>query len=187
MDAAGHVTGVISKKISDTHNTISSVDLNIASGKLGITVTNADGDSASDNQELKIVYGENDSTTATLSNDGKWDLDVYTTSETDAKIATAVGANGAVQIVGTISTESDLTGETDIKQGDTYILAADSTVTIFGKSATSGDMFIAKADKASGSTADDWYYVPAGNDVVKTSGIDEGFELKEGASEAILG
>ena len=48
-------------------------------------------------------------------------------------------------------------------------------------------MFIAKADKASGSTADDWYYVPAGNDVVKTGGITNGFQLQEGVTNTVLG
>ena len=187
MDAAGHVTGVISKKISDTHNTIKSAELGITNGKLTLAVANNDGDSAADAQELKIVYGENDSATAALADDGSWNLDVYTTSETNAKIAAAVGANGAVQVVGTIATQADLTGKTGIKTGDTYIVTSTDHAIIFDNTTSSGDMFIAKADKASGSTADDWYYVPAGNDVVKTGGITDGFQLQEGVTDTILG
>lgn len=187
MDAAGHVTGVISKKISDTHNDINSVDISITNGKLGVSVSTIDGTTKSDNQELKITYGEKDDASATLPDNGEWNLDVYTIAETDAKIAAAVGANGAVQIVGTISAQSDLTGKTNIKTGDTYIVTSTDHAVIFGNTTSSGDMFIAKADKASGSTSADWYYVPAGNDVVKTAGITNGFQLQEGVTNTVLG
>ena len=195
IDAAGHVTGVTSAGVKDTHNDVSGVDfaVNTTNSTMGISVTTTDGTTKSDAEIVKVKYGSND-TKATLTSwtEGSdtvygFDLNVYTTTETDNKIAAAVGANGAVQIMGTISAESGLTGKTNIKQGDTYILSSTSTVTIFGKSATSGDMFIAKADKASGSTASDWYYVPAGNDVVKSASTTTGFQLKEGASNAILG
>lgn len=198
-DAAGHVTGVTSAGIKDTHNALSSVDLSVdSSNKLNLSVVTTD-QTKSDSLALNINYGKNSSgvsyqTQANLAQNGskdagKWDLDVYTTAEVDAKISAAVGANGAVQIVGTINASAtpatNLPTE-GIKAGDTYIVTGKGTYN--GQTATSGDMFIASADHASGTVASSfWYYIPAGNEAVKFVNATNGFKLQEGNSSATMG
>ena len=51
----------------------------------------------------------------------------------------------------------------DVAAGDTYIVTTDK-LNVAGNVCEIGDLFVAKADMASGSTNDNWYYVPSGND-----------------------
>lgn len=198
-DAAGHVTGITSVGIKDTHNALSSVDLTVdSSNKLNLSVATTD-QTKSDSIALDIKYGKNTSgtqyhTTANVTqngnaNAGKWNLDVYTTSEVDAKISAAVGANGAVQIVGTVDATASPAKNlptSNIKTGDTYIVTGKGTYN--GQAATSGDMFIASADHATGTVASTfWYYIPAGNEAVKLTGATNGFKLQEGNSSTVMG
>lgn len=194
-DAAGHITGVTSAGISDTHNALSSVDLSVSTDKqLSLSVATTDG-TKSDTIALDVKYGKKTDgtsyhTTANLiqngnANAGKWDLDVYTTAEVDAKISSAVGANGAVQVVGTVDKTHPLP-TTNIKTGDTYIVTEKHTYN--GQAATSGDMFIASGNHTSGTVASGfWYYIPAGNEAVQLASRTNGFELKEGNSSAVVG
>lgn len=194
-DAAGHITGVTSAGISDTHNALSSVDLSVSTDKkLSLSVATTDG-TKSDTIALDVKYGKNAAgtsyhTTANLiqngnANAGKWDLDVYTTAEVDAKISSAVGANGAVQVVGTVDKTHPLPS-TNIKTGDTYIVAEKHTYN--GQAATSGDMFIASGNHTTGTVASGfWYYIPAGNEAVQLASRTNGFELKEGNSSTVVG
>lgn len=188
-DAAGHITGIVSKGIADTHNALTSVDLTVASEKLNLSVATTDGSKA-DAIALDIYYGEDSDTIAQLAqngstNAGKWNLDVYTTDEVDAKISAAVGANGAVQVVGTVNSGNALP-TSNIKTGDTYIVTEKGTYN--GQAATSGDMFIASADHTSGTVASDfWYYIPAGNEAVQLTSRTNGFNLQEGNSATVVG
>jgi hypothetical protein len=199
LDSKNHVIGVDSVGIQDTHNTISSVALTAKDGVLSTGVTMNDGDSQSDTIALTINYGEKDaqnkySSAATLQSDGnaeagKWDLDVYTTAQVDAKIANAVGANGAVQIVGTVDATHNLPEGTTVKAGDTYIVVA-ANANGFGpdkQMATAGDMFIASKDDAT-SEGFEWYYIPAGNEVIRmAASSDNGFQFIEGNSNVTIG
>lgn len=199
LDSKNHVVGIESAGIQDTHNTIKSVDLTASNGNLSTNVTMNDGDAQSDTIKLTINYGEKDaqnkhSAAATLQSDGtaeagKWDLDVYTAAQVDAKIANAVGANGAVQIVGTVDATNDLPATTAVKAGDTYIVVA-ANENGFGpdeQMATSGDMFIASQDDAT-SEGFEWYYIPAGNEVIRMAASnDNGFQFIEGNSNVTIG
>lgn len=189
-DAAGHITGVTSAGIKDTHNALSNVDLTVADDNtLALSVKTTD-QTKSDAIALNIMYGEKGTTTAKLTQDGnkeagKWTLGVYTIEEVNAKISSAVGANGAVQVVGTVSDTVALP-TSGIKTGDTYIVTAKGVYN--GQAATSGDMFIASTDHASGAIASDfWYYIPAGNEAVQLASATNGFSLKEGNSDAVVG
>ena len=202
-DGKGHITGVVSAKISDTHNTIKSVALTANNGVLGTSVEMNDGDSQSDTIALTVKYGKDAEgtrygTSAPLTaagtgdsaaESGKWELDVYTTAQVDAKIANAVGANGAVQIVGTVDATHDLPSGTSVKAGDTYIVTASKT-SGFGptkQKATAGDMFIASQDNT-GSTGFTWYYIPAGNEVITMADSgNNGFKFVEGNSDVTVG
>lgn len=202
-DGKGHVTGVVSAKIADTHNTIKSVALTANNGVLGTSVEMNDGDSQSDTIALTVKYGKDAEgnkygtsaplaaagTGASATESGKWELDVYTTAQVDAKIANAVGANGAVQIVGTVDATHDLPTGTSVKAGDTYIVTASKT-SGFGptkQKATAGDMFIASQDNT-GSTGFTWYYIPAGNEVITMADSgNNGFKLVEGNSDVTVG
>ena len=60
---------------------------------------------------------------------------------------------------------------TDVAAGDTYIVT-ENGITVAGNVCEVGDLFVAKADMATGSTDANWYYVPSGNDrhiIIETS------------------
>ena len=110
-------------------------------------------------------YGKNSEGATTKEVHGKqgsFTLDTYTTGEVDAKIITAIQATGAMVLKGELTSTKSLP-TTNIAAGDTYIVTADE-LNVAGNVCEVGDLFVAKADMASGSTDANWYYVPSGND-----------------------
>lgn len=165
IDAAGHVTGITATKIADTHAELSTAALAAQATGWQLSVTNSDNSTAVGTFDPLIKYGKNDKGATTKEvhgQNGSFTLDTYTTEEVDAKITTAIQATGAMVLKGELTSTKSLP-TTNIAAGDTYIVTADK-LNVAGNVCEIGDLFVAKADMASGSTNDNWYYVPSGND-----------------------
>lgn len=182
IDGAGHVTGIKAVKIADTHNKLTSTgtftakqdeDGNNTNG-WRLTLTDTDGNLNYTDIDPTIKYGkgsDNNTTKTAHGLGGSFTLDTYTTGEVDAKITTAIQATGAMVLKGDVSTNNGLP-TTNVAAGDTYIVTKNG-ITVAGNVCEVGDLFVAKADMASGSTDSNWYYVPSGNDkhiLIETSG-----------------
>ena len=165
IDAAGHVTGITAIKIADTHAGLSKAELAAQASGWKLNVVNTDGSAATGTFDPTIKYGKNSegNTTQTVHGvNGAFTLDTYTTGEVDAKITTAIQATGAMVLKGELTSTKSLP-TTDVAAGDTYIVTTDK-LTVAGNVCEIGDLFVAKADMASGSDDNNWYYVPSGND-----------------------
>lgn len=165
IDAAGHVTGITATKIADTHAELRTAQLKALASGWQLNVTNSDNSAATGTFDPTINYGKNSegNTTQTVHGvNGAFTLDTYTTGEVDAKITTAIQATGAMVLKGELTSTKSLP-TTDVAAGDTYIVTADK-LTVAGNVCEVGDLFVAKADKATGSDDNNWYYVPSGND-----------------------
>lgn len=165
IDAAGHVTGITATKIADTHAELRTAQLAAQATGWKLNVTNSDNSAATGTFDPTIKYGKNSkgATTQEVHGlNGAFTLDTYTTGEVDAKITTAIQATGAMVLKGELTSTKSLP-TTDVAAGDTYIVTADK-LTVAGNVCEIGDLFVAKADMATGSTNDNWYYVPSGND-----------------------
>lgn len=165
IDAAGHVTGITATKIADTHAGLETAELAAQATGWKLNVVNTDKSAATGTFDPTIKYGKNSegNTTQTVHGaNGAFTLDTYTTGEVDAKITTAIQATGAMVLKGELTSTKSLPTK-DIAAGDTYIVTADK-LTVAGNKCEVGDLFVAKADMASGSTDANWYYVPSGND-----------------------
>ena len=165
IDAAGHVTGITATKIADTHAELTTAALAAQAEGWQLSVTNSDNSTAVGTFDPTIKYGKNKdgATTQTVHGaNGSFTLDTYTTGEVDAKITTAIQATGAMVLKGELTSTKSLP-TTNVSAGDTYIVTTDK-LNVAGNVCEIGDLFVAKADMASGSTNDNWYYVPSGND-----------------------
>lgn len=165
IDAAGHVTGITATKIADTHAELRTAQLKALASGWQLNVTNSDNSAATGTFDPTINYGKNSegNTTQTVHGvNGAFTLDTYTTGEVDAKITTAIQATGAMVLKGELTSTKSLP-TTDVAAGDTYIVTTDK-LTVAGKVCEVGDLFVAKADMATGSDDNNWYYVPSGND-----------------------
>ena len=165
IDAAGHVTGVTAIKIADTHAGLETAELKAQASGWQLNVVNTDKSAATGTFDPTINYGKNKdgNTTQTVHGlNGAFTLDTYTTGEVDAKITTAIQATGAMVLKGELTSAKSLP-TTNVAAGDTYIVTTDK-LKVAGNVCEIGDLFVAKADMASGSTNDNWYYVPSGND-----------------------
>ena len=165
IDAAGHVTGITAVKIADTHAGLETAELAAQASGWQLNVVNTDKSAATGTFDPTIKYGKNKdgNTTQTVhGQNGSFTLDTYTTGEIDAKITTAIQATGAMVLKGDVSSTNPLP-TTNVSAGDTYIVTTDK-LKVAGNVCEIGDLFVAKADMASGSTNDNWYYVPSGND-----------------------
>lgn len=165
IDAAGHVTGITATKIADTHAELRTAQLKALASGWQLNVTNSDNSAATGTFDPTINYGKNSegNTTQTVHGvNGAFTLDTYTTGEVDAKITTAIQATGAMVLKGELTSTKSLP-TTDVAAGDTYIVTADK-LTVAGNVCEVGDLFVAKADMATGSDDNNWYYVPSGND-----------------------
>ena len=165
IDAAGHVTGITATKIADTHAELRTAQLAAQETGWKLNVTNSDNSAATGTFDPTIKYGKNSKGATTQEihgQNGSFILDTYTTGEVDAKITTAIQATGAMVLKGELTSTKSLP-TTNIAAGDTYIVTTDK-LTVAGKVCEIGDLFVAKADMASGSDDNNWYYVPSGND-----------------------
>ena len=165
IDAAGHVTGITATKIADTHAELKTAALSAQATGWQLSVTNSDNSAATGTFDPLIKYGKNKdgNTTQTVHGlNGAFTLDTYTTGEVDAKITTAIQATGAMVLKGELTSTQGLP-TTNVAAGDTYIVTTDK-LTVAGNVCEIGDLFVAKADMASGSDDNNWYYVPSGND-----------------------
>ena len=172
IDAAGHVTGVKAVKIADTHNKLKGTGTAAANTSEGnningwkFTLEDIDGNLNYTTFDPTIKYGKNTegATTQTVHGlGGSFTLDTYTTGEVDAKITTAIQATGAMVLKGELNS-TEFLPTTDVAAGDTYIVT-ENGITVAGNVCEVGDLFVAKADMATGSTDANWYYVPSGND-----------------------
>ena len=165
IDAAGHVTGITATKIADTHAELKTAALSAQATGWQLSVTNSDNSAATGTFDPLIKYGKNKdgNTTQTVHGlNGAFTLDTYTTGEVDAKITTAIQATGAMVLKGELTSTQGLP-TTNVTAGDTYIVTTDK-LTVAGNVCEIGDLFVAKADMASGSDDNNWYYVPSGND-----------------------
>ena len=177
IDAAGHVTGVKAKKIADTHNKLTDTGSAYPTPENGngwrFELKDIDKNTNFTTFDPTIKYGKNaeGATTQTVHGvGGSFTLDTYTTGEVDAKITTAIQATGAMVLKGNLSS-TDLLPTTNVAAGDTYIVT-ENGITVAGNVCEVGDLFVAKADMATGSTDANWYYVPSGNDkhiIIETS------------------
>ena len=172
IDAAGHVTGIKSVKIADTHNKLKDTGTAAANTSEGkningwkFTLEDIDGHLNYTTFDPTIKYGK-DSEGATTKEvhglGGSFTLDTYTTGEVDAKITTAIQATGAMVLKGELNS-TEFLPTTDVAAGDTYIVT-ENGITVAGNVCEVGDLFVAKADIAKDSTDANWYYVPSGND-----------------------
>ena len=165
IDAAGHVTGITATKIADTHAELRTAQLAAQATGWKLNVTNSDNSAATGTFDPTIKYGKNSegATTQEVHGlNGAFTLDTYTTGEVDAKITTAIQATGAMVLKGELTSTKSLP-TTDVAAGDTYIVTTDK-LTVAGNVCEIGDLFVAKADMATGSDNNNWYYVPSGND-----------------------
>ena len=165
IDAAGHVTGITATKIADTHAELRTAQLAAQETGWKLNVTNSDNSAATGTFDPTIKYGKNSKGATTQEihgQNGSFTLDTYTTGEVDAKITTAIQATGAMVLKGELTSTKSLP-TTNVAAGDTYIVTTDK-LKVAGNVCEIGDLFVAKADMASGSTDDNWYYVPSGND-----------------------
>ena len=181
-DAAGHVTGVTSVGISDTHANIDEVV--IANGDTSgfkLTVKDTDGVSKTATYDPAIKLGTND--TAYKLENGVITLPVYNKTETDKLIGDAIANTSSMVLVGEVNSDKALP-TTGFNGGDTYLVTEGGTYQ--GQVAEAGDLFVAKYDSTSENhtgTIADWYYVSSGNDVTKLVGFTndgQGFYLTEG-------
>lgn len=130
-----------------------------------MNVVNTDNSAATGTFDPTIKYGKNSKGATTQEVHGlkgAFTLDTYTTGEVDAKITTAIQATGAMVLKGELTSTKKLPTD-NVAAGDTYIVTTDK-LTVAGNVCEIGDLFVAKADMATGSTNDNWYYVPSGND-----------------------
>ena len=172
IDSAGHVTGVKAVKIADTHNKLTGTGTAAANTSEGnningwkFTLEDIDGNLNYTTFDPTIKYGKNTegATTKTVHGlGGSFTLDTYTTEEVDAKITTAIQATGAMVLKNELNSTQSLP-TTGVAAGDTYIVT-ENGITVAGNVCEVGDLFVAKADMASGSDDNNWYYVPSGND-----------------------
>ena len=165
IDAAGHVTGITATKIADTHAELTTAQLAAQESGWKLNVVNSDNSAATGTFDPTIKYGKNAEGATTKEvhgQNGSFTLDTYTTGEVDAKITTAIQATGAMVLKGELTSTKSLP-TANVAAGDTYIVTTDK-LTVAGNVCEVGDLFVAKADMASGSTNDNWYYVPSGND-----------------------
>lgn len=165
IDAAGHVTGITAVKIADTHAGLETAELAAQATGWQLNVVNTDKSAATGTFDPTIKYGKNSEGATTKEvhgQNGSFTLDTYTTGEVDAKITTAIQATGAMVLKGELTSTKSLP-TTNVAAGDTYIVTADK-LTVAGNKCEIGDLFVAKADKATGSDNNNWYYVPSGND-----------------------
>ena len=172
IDAAGHVTGIKAVKVADTHNKLTGTGTATANTSEGqningwkFTLEDTDGNVNFTTFDPTIKYGKNSSGATTKEVHGlggSFTLDTYTTGEVDAKITTAIQATGAMVLKGELTSTKKLP-TTNVAAGDTYIVT-ENGITVAGNVCEVGDLFVAKEDKASGSTDANWFYVPSGND-----------------------
>ena len=173
IDAAGHVTGIKAVKIADTHNKLkdtgtASANVNTEGANINgwkFTLEDTDGHLNYTTFDPTIKYGKDSegATTQTVHGlGGSFTLDTYTTGEVDAKITTAIQATGAMVLKDEVNSTKHLP-TTGVAAGDTYIVT-ENGITVAGNVCEVGDLFVAKADMATGSTDANWYYVPSGND-----------------------
>lgn len=165
IDAAGHVTGITATKIADTHNKLTGTGTASPALEHGngwkFELTDDDGNLNVTAFDPTIKYGK-DSQQTVHGVDGSFTLDTYTTGEVDAKITTAIQATGAMVLKGELNSTQSLP-TTNVAAGDTYIVT-ENGITVAGNVCEVGDLLVAKADMATGSTDANWYYVPSGND-----------------------
>ena len=173
IDAAGHVTGIKAVKVADTHNKLkgtgtASANVNTEGANINgwkFTLEDTDGHLNYTTFDPTIKYGKDSegATTQTVHGlGGSFTLDTYTTGEVDAKITTAIQATGAMVLKGELNANDSLP-TTNVAAGDTYIVTKNG-ITVAGNVCEVGDLLVAKADMATGSTNANWYYVPSGND-----------------------
>ena len=173
IDAAGHVTGIKTVKIADTHNKLTGTGSAYATPEHGngwrFELKDIDNNTNFTTFDPTIKYGEKGDQTV-HGVDGSFTLDTYTTGEVDAKITTAIQATGAMVLKDEVNSTKPLP-TTGVAAGDTYIVT-ENGITVAGNVCEVGDLFVAKADMATGSTDANWYYVPSGNDrhiIIETS------------------
>lgn len=173
IDGAGHVTGIKAVKIADTHNKLTGTgtftakkdDSGNNTNGWRLTLTDTDGNENFTDLDPTINYGKgsNNKPSKTAHGlGGSFTLDTYTTGEVDAKITTAIQATGAMVLKDELTSTKKLP-TTNVAAGDTYIVT-ENGITVAGNVCEVGDLFVAKEDKASGSTDANWFYVPSGND-----------------------
>ena len=183
-DKNGHVTGIVSGAATDTHANISEVTA--TANKAGFDITVKDTDNVSKTATLNPVIKVGSAESSVHFVDGVADLDVYTITETDNKIADALKAANAMVIRGEVNTTKPLP-TTNVQAGDTYIVTADGVAFGEGQKLEVGDLLVAKADKATGVGTSDWYYVPAGNDIAYFSPSANAIELKTKSDDVTSG
>lgn len=159
--------------ITISGNVVTATEIGFSNtGVLGVTVKDTNSSSGhSDVVTPIITYGSTDTQAKFIS--GTADLNVYTISETDAAIQSAMRAANAMTFKGAIAAQSDIP-TTDVSIGDTYKVSVNGTFTINGTSQICrlGDLIIAKAknntfDEVNGVLPANglaWEYIPAGND-----------------------
>lgn len=101
-------------------------------------------------------------------------LDVYTTAQTDAQIASALQAADAMTFVGVLGSGTGMINATNLtgsaNEGDTYKIGTEGDY--FGHTGCKvGDLLIAAKDGSSYLTANDWYYIPSGDDQVISGSV----------------
>ena len=203
IDKAGHVVGVASEHIKDTHANLTSIvidqnppsDSDEPASGFTFTIKDSDGTTIADTLDPAIALHGGLSPVKFV--DGVATLDVYSTGEVDSKITEAISASGAMVFKGGVAPGSL---PATFEGGDTYIATADGeyVISIDGNEkiyAELGDLFVAKYDsddEKATATAANWYYIPSGDDktsikVLSDSTTGVGFDLVKGAEGAVTG
>lgn len=135
---------------ANSNNAIKSAVFSNEAQGFKLTLTKGNNSTLTPTVDPIIHYGSNN-TPAHFVN-GIADLDVYTTGETDDKIAAALQSFNALMYKGTVGGGTtggghldDLKNATDVKNGDVYMATGSGTITIGGvaKSYDAGTLFIA--------------------------------------------
>lgn len=82
----------------------------------------------------------------------------YTDQQVSGGLA---GLNGAMVLMGTVTSQADLAALTDVKKGYTYIVNVSTSTSIGGHTVESGDKLIAAKDSPSPTTKAEWYVTQA--------------------------
>lgn len=183
-DKNGHVTGIVSGAATDSHANIDAVTA-VANKDAGFDITVTDTDTVSKTATLDPVIKIGSVESSVHFVDGVADLNVYTITETDNKIADALKAANAMVIRGQVNATNALP-TTNVQAGDTYIVT-ENGIAFDHQKLEVGDLLVAKADKATGVGDKDWYYVPAGNDIAYFSPGEGSIELKTKSDDVTTG
>lgn len=185
-DANGHVVGIETgspEKVSVTPYVSTSTTYNETDKQVmvstGVQINSSDNVSSA---AIKIKAGTN----IALSNDSETKTitiatdDVYNKTEVEEKISEAINASNVMVLKGEVNSATALPDT--VEAGWAYLITEDGTYN--NRTCVAGDVLVAKADTAEG-VNNDYYYIPAGDDILAINGTTQGFNLLKKTGTAL--